>query len=244
MTVSEHGSAWIRWLRSRCRPRPSAMMPLITSPCEQIRYVALAPSTAFHSRTAATARCWVSSMDSPSGPGNRTALGCAWTTRHSGSLASFRSGFPVQSPYRHSPSRSSVRISRPWSTRAAAMMPAVSRQRSSGLLMIASSGRRASRSPTARACARPRSSSDIPGVQPASAWPVAAVRPCLTSRTVVTRATLAGLRTCAARRGRAGVPRAGRIPSGSVSLSSISLSSVSLSCFAHRGTPRTARYRM
>src|SRR6185437_15852021 len=40
MTVSEQGSMLIRWYISRCRPRLSARMALITSPCEQIRYVA------------------------------------------------------------------------------------------------------------------------------------------------------------------------------------------------------------
>jgi len=39
---------------------------------------------------------------------------------------------------------------------------------------------------SAAACARPRSSRPTPGVQPVSTCPVAAVRPCRTSRTVVT----------------------------------------------------------
>ena len=83
-------------------------MALMTSPWEQTRYVASWPSLAFQSRTAATARCCMSGMDSPSGPGNVTALGWACTTRQSFSVASFFSGWPVQSPYRHSPTRSSV----------------------------------------------------------------------------------------------------------------------------------------
>ena len=52
--------------------------------------------------------------------------------------------------------------------------------------MIASSLTWASRSATAAAWARPRSSSGIPGVRPDSAVPVAAVRPCRTTRTRVT----------------------------------------------------------
>ena len=48
----------------------------------------LGPEPGFQSRTALTARCCMSMMDSPSSPGNRAAPGCAWTTRHSGSLAS------------------------------------------------------------------------------------------------------------------------------------------------------------
>src|ERR1700759_2619321 len=58
--------------------------------------------------------------------------------------------------------------------------------------MIASSGRLASRAPSARAWAVPRSSSGMPGVHPDRVWPVAAVRPWRTSRTVVTCPTLAG----------------------------------------------------
>ncbi len=47
-------------------------------------------------------------IDSPSGPGKTAALGCACTTFHIGSLARVRRDPPVQSPYRHSPTRSST----------------------------------------------------------------------------------------------------------------------------------------
>ena len=123
-------------------------------------------------------------MDSPSGPGNVTALGWACTTRQSFSSASFFSGWPVQSPYRHSPTRSSVTICRP--SRPCAIAAAVCWQRSSGLVTMASSGSGASRAASAAAWATPRSSSGIPGVQPVSSSPVDAVSPCRTSKTVVT----------------------------------------------------------
>ena len=76
----------------------SATTALMTSPWEQASQVASGPSRAFQSRTAATARACVSRSGSPSGPGNVTADGWAWTTFHSGSLASSLSGRPVQSP--------------------------------------------------------------------------------------------------------------------------------------------------
>ena len=108
----------------------------------------------------------MSGMDSPSGPGNVTALGWACTTRQSGSAASFFSGLPVQSPYRHSPTRSSVLTC--WPSLVAAIAAAVCRQRSSGLLTMASSGSGASRAASAAAWAWPRSSSGMPGVHPVS----------------------------------------------------------------------------
>src|SRR5258706_8107488 len=68
----------------------------------------------------------------------------------------------------------------------AAIVAAVCAHRSSGLEMIPSSGTWASRSATAAAWAWPLSSSGMPGVRPASAVPVAAVRPCRTTSTRVT----------------------------------------------------------
>ena len=88
----------IRWNRSRWMPSASATTALITSPCEQASQVASGPSLAFHSRTAAIARAWVSRNDSPCSPGNVAALGWVCTIFHSGSLASFFSSLPVQSP--------------------------------------------------------------------------------------------------------------------------------------------------
>ena len=53
-------------------------------------------------------------------------------------------------------------------------------------VMIASRGTSASRAASAPACARPRSSSGIPGVRPVRTFPVPAVSPCRTSKTNVT----------------------------------------------------------
>src|ERR1700722_13420227 len=175
----------MRWHWSKWRPRASVTIALITSPCEQTRYVASLPSRSFQSLIALTARCCMSSIDSPSGPGNLTALGGFWTPGRSGSLASSASGLPVQSPYLHSPTRSSTTGSAgpagpacPFP--AATSSATVCLHRSSGLVTIAA------RAPSVRACARPRSSRPTPGVQPVSTCPVVAVRPCRTSRTVVT----------------------------------------------------------
>src|SRR5450759_3397193 len=66
------------------------------------------------------------------------------------------------------------------------MAAAVCWQRSSGLATTAVRGSGASRAATASAWARPRSSRASPAVQPAKTGPVIAVRPCRTSRTVVT----------------------------------------------------------
>lgn len=70
----------------------------MTSPWLTTAYTAVGPSRMFQSRTAVTARCCIWAMDSPSGPGNTAALGCAWTTFHIGSLARVASAPPVQSP--------------------------------------------------------------------------------------------------------------------------------------------------
>src|SRR3954469_18604667 len=180
----------MRWNWSRCRPRASARIALITSPWLQASQTAFGPSLAFHSRTAATARACVCASPSPSGPGKTAADGCCCTTFQSGSLTSSLMVRPVQSPYRASPSRSSDCTSR---SRPAATASAVCRQRSSGLLTSAASGTLASRSATACAWACPASSSCTPGVQPARTPPVfAVVRPCRRSTTVVTGPSLWG----------------------------------------------------
>ena len=74
----------------------------MTSPCETTAYIDVgavpAVSRAFQSRTAATARADMSAIDSPPSPGKTAALGCAWTTFQSGSLARVFSGWLVQSP--------------------------------------------------------------------------------------------------------------------------------------------------
>ena len=115
----------------------------MTSPCETTAYTASSPSRAFHSRTASTARSCMSRIDSPPSPGNVIADGCDCTTFHSGSLASFFSSPPVQSPYRTSPTRSSTcRSTGSWP---ASIRSAVSRQRCSGLVTTAASGTPASR---------------------------------------------------------------------------------------------------
>ena len=89
--------------------------------------------------------------------------------------------------------RGSVSIATPVASETAA---AVSWQRSSGLLTIAASGTPVSRSAARAACALPRSSRWTPGVRPASTGPVIAVRPCRSSRTVVTiRQDLGGVPT-------------------------------------------------
>ena len=96
--LTDAGSATSRWNWSRCMPRASASTALMTSPCDTTAYTASSPSRAFHSRTAATARTCMSRIASPPSPGNVIADGCAWTTFHSGSLASFFSSPPDQSP--------------------------------------------------------------------------------------------------------------------------------------------------
>ena len=60
--MTEHGSTVMRWKRSRCIPSASAAIDLITSPWLQASQVASGPSRAFQSRTAATARDWVSAQ--------------------------------------------------------------------------------------------------------------------------------------------------------------------------------------
>src|ERR1019366_65761 len=125
------------------------------------------------------------------------------------SFASRRSGLPVQSPYRHSPIRSSSLTAGACSCCPPAIAAAVWRQRSSGLLTIASSRTGPSRAASTSACARPRSSSGMPGVQPVSTVPVGAVSPCRTSRTKVTP-RLYGLPAVAA--GRLGRPTASAQP--------------------------------
>ncbi len=92
-----------------------------------------------------------------------------------------------------------------------AMAAAVSAHRSSGLEMIASSLHLAEPLGDRRGLGpRPRSSSGMPGVRPDSAVPVAAVRPCRTTRTKVTH-RLYGERLRSARRPVRGVlsPRCG-----------------------------------
>src|SRR5215213_5467267 len=199
-TDTEHGETTIRWKASRWAPSASASTALMTSPCETATHTASGPCSAAtrasQSRTASTARDCMARIDSPSGPGNTAALGCSWTTFHSGSRVSVFSSRPVQSPYRHSPSRSSVTIS----GRATFFGPATERSavavcwhRSRGLLTTAASGTGAIRSASARACCSPWSSSRTPGVQPARTPEVlAVVRPCRTSRTVGMRTPYAG----------------------------------------------------
>ena len=102
ITDTEHGSTTIRWKASKCIPRASASTDLITSPWETTTQTAESPcavATAVScSRTASTARTCMASIDSPCSPGNVTAEGWAWTTRHSGSLESSLRERPVQSP--------------------------------------------------------------------------------------------------------------------------------------------------
>ena len=79
MAVTEQGSALIRWNRSRCSPRASATIALMTSPWLHASHTASGPDSAstraLWSRIAATARAWVSRSGSPSGPGKTAALG-------------------------------------------------------------------------------------------------------------------------------------------------------------------------
>ena len=100
----------IRWKWSRCIPSASATIALITSAWLDTTQIAPSPccsvSWRSQSRIAATPRACMSRIDSP--PGNVTPLGCACTTFQSDSLARVLSGWPVQSPYPHSVSRSSV----------------------------------------------------------------------------------------------------------------------------------------
>src|SRR4051794_3958129 len=199
-TDTEAGETTIRWKESRWAPSASASTALMTSPCETATHNASGPCSAAtrasQSRTASTARFCMARIDSPSGPGNTAALGCSCTTFHSGSRVSVFSSRPVQSPYRHSPSRSSVTIS----GRATLLGPGTERRavavcwhRSRGLDTMAASGTGPIRSASARACCSPWSSSRTPGVQPARTPEVlAVVRPCRTSRTVGMRTPYAG----------------------------------------------------
>ena len=176
----------MRWHMSRCMPRLSARMDLITSPCEQIDVDGFLAQPLVP----------VPDRRRPRGPACR-----AWTRRRRGSAP--RSGAPappataVPWPASSAAGRSSPRSgTRRRAHRAgpSAAGPRARRRsparsawhRSSGLVMIASSGTAASRAPSASACARPRSSREMPGVQPVSAVPVGAVRPCRTTRTKVT----------------------------------------------------------
>src|SRR6266487_1274327 len=183
----EAGSTTMRWKPSRCTPSASATIALITSPWLHTSHSAPGPCSALtrasQSRTAATARADIAAIGSP--PGKVAADGCCWTTFHSGSLASFLSGWPSHSPYPHSVSRSST-----CGVTSGSARPRVSRQRTRGLLTTAASGTPASRSPAAFACSSPVSSSRT-GWCPARVPPaLAVVRPCRSRMTVATRASL------------------------------------------------------
>ncbi len=126
------------------------------------------------------ALCCMSSMDSPRrGPGKVTALGCAWTTGQSGSFSSSFSGLPVQSPYLHSPDavvgdRGELAPRDPPARCVPVaggddLLDRVPDSGQAGWSRSRSSGTGASRSPSAFACARPRSSRPTPGVQPVRA---------------------------------------------------------------------------
>ena len=121
-------------------PRASATIDLITSAWLQASQTAPGPRRAFQSRTASRARPWTSR--SASQLGNVTADGCDWTVFQSGSRASALSSWPVQSPYRASPSRSSIVAcwGAPSTVRPARIGTTVSRQRSSGDVTTAVSG--------------------------------------------------------------------------------------------------------
>ena len=108
------------------------------SPCDTTAKTASSPRRAHQSRTAATARTCMSRIASPPSPGNVMADGWDCTTFHSGSLASFFSSWPDQSPYRTSPTRSSTWRSTGRAPRACRSV--VSRHRCSGLVTTAASG--------------------------------------------------------------------------------------------------------
>ena len=115
-------------------------MALITSPWLHASQSASGPCSAVtfasQRRTAATARADIAAIASPFG--KTAALGCCCTTGHSGSLASFFSGWPSQSPYPHS-----IRPSSAIGLASGRASSRVCRQRISGLVTTAASGQHA-----------------------------------------------------------------------------------------------------
>ena len=101
--VTEHGSTAMRWNASRCRPSASAMIALMTSPCETTAYIGVGAVRGGQPRVPVAhggdrARGHRRPSTRRPRPGKTAALGCACTTFQSGSLARVFSGWLVQSP--------------------------------------------------------------------------------------------------------------------------------------------------